>query len=115
MAINKCAVLIYTSGTTGNPKGVMLSHDNIVFTCENALKTTGWVTGQEIIVSYLPLSHIAGFMVDVMAPMGSAGVTYYADKMALKGTLLDTLKEVNISAKLFIPTTVHIDQYSSKC
>jgi long-chain-fatty-acid--CoA ligase ACSBG len=64
----QCAVLIYTSGTTGNPKGVMLSHDNIIFngsvsvieTIENTPNDVQIATEDMRIVSYLPLSHIAG-------------------------------------------------------
>ena len=63
-----CAVLIYTSGTTGNPKGVMLSHDNIIFnssvTSLESIQNTPNYQNIELedmrIVSYLPLSHIAG-------------------------------------------------------
>jgi long-chain acyl-CoA synthetase len=53
------AVLIYTSGTTGNPKGVMLSHDNLTFDSQSAL-----AAGLEVIspgsdvLSVLPFSHI---------------------------------------------------------
>lgn len=53
------AVLIYTSGTTGDPKGVMLSHDNLAFNAEATLECSGgdMRTGDDV-VSVLPFSHI---------------------------------------------------------
>jgi long-chain-fatty-acid--CoA ligase ACSBG len=64
----QCACLIYTSGTTGHPKGVMLSHDNIIFSggslsldvLKGIPEDSGLVPEDMRIVSYLPLSHIAG-------------------------------------------------------
>merc|ERR1712226_275361 len=95
MAINQCCLLVYTSGTTGNPKGVMLSHDNILWTtevvCREVLKLRYM---EETIVSYLPLSHIAGQILDIWTPIVNLTTVVFADKMALKGTLLQTLQEV---------------------
>lgn len=53
------AVLIYTSGTTGNPKGVMLSHDNIAFDAQVSLEY-GFeaITAGNNVLSVLPYSHI---------------------------------------------------------
>ncbi|SHL88701.1 AMP-dependent synthetase/ligase [Hymenobacter psychrotolerans] len=49
--------LIYTSGTTGRPKGVMLSHRNILYNCENLTGYLPLPPGQKAL-SFLPLSHI---------------------------------------------------------
>jgi long-chain acyl-CoA synthetase len=49
--------LIYTSGTTGPPKGVMYSHNNVVWTLESARQ--GMQLRSETSVSYLPLAHVA--------------------------------------------------------
>jgi long-chain acyl-CoA synthetase len=60
------ATVIYTSGTTGNPKGVMITNRNVVWTFESALHSYGW-TREEMagkrVVSYLPMAHIAERMV----------------------------------------------------
>ena len=60
---NDLATIIYTSGTTGEPKGVMLSHDNIysnVAATRNALI----MRGDDVSLSFLPLSHILQRMGD---------------------------------------------------
>ncbi|WP_437487065.1 long-chain fatty acid--CoA ligase [Sorangium sp. So ce1014] len=53
------AFLIYTSGTTGNPKGAMLSHDNLAYTSDVAAKYWGLPFANGSMFSFLPLCHIA--------------------------------------------------------
>ena len=51
------ATIVYTSGTTGDPKGVMLTHRNIV---SNVIATQGWIAldPTDRLLSFLPLSHV---------------------------------------------------------
>lgn len=87
--------LIYTSGTTGNPKACMLSHDNAVWSVTSALNyfTLGGDTynDDDRVVSYLPLSHIAGLIFDVLAPAKVGFKIYFARSDALQGTLVQSL------------------------
>ncbi|KYG07205.1 hypothetical protein BE21_30685 [Sorangium cellulosum] len=53
------AFLIYTSGTTGNPKGAMLSHDNLAYTSDLVAKYWGLPFARGTMFSFLPLCHIA--------------------------------------------------------
>jgi len=103
IAINQCSTLVYTSGTTGNPKGVMLSHDNIYWTAIVASDFIQMRESQEVMVSYLPLSHIAGNMMDIWCGVANKVTTYFADKMALKGTLVQTLQEARPTIFFGVP------------
>uniref|UniRef100_A0A673CQW9 Long-chain-fatty-acid--CoA ligase ACSBG1 n=1 Tax=Sphaeramia orbicularis TaxID=375764 RepID=A0A673CQW9_9TELE len=103
---NQCCVLIYTSGTTGKPKGVMLSHDNITWTASHASKAADVQpadTKQESLVSYLPLSHIAAQIYDLWTSIQWGGLVYFAQPDALKGSLINTLREVCPTSHMGVP------------
>merc|ERR1711971_402810 len=102
-AVNQPAVLIYTSGTTGNPKGVILSQDNITWCSRTAHEFNDWIYDKEVHVSYLPLSHIAAQIIDIFLVIQGGGAVYFADKMALQGTLLQTLVEVRPTRFFGVP------------
>ncbi|XP_044294935.1 long-chain-fatty-acid--CoA ligase ACSBG1 isoform X1 [Varanus komodoensis] len=103
---NQCCVLIYTSGTTGKPKGVMLSHDNITWTSAHASQAGDMQPAeiqQETIVSYLPLSHIAAQIYDLWTGIKWGEKVYFAEPDALKGGLVDILKEALPTSHMGVP------------
>ena len=90
LSASSLATIIYTSGTTGNPKGVMLSHGNLL---SNALSTgrIAFVTMNDQLLSWLPYSHIYARTVDQYLT-STAGVTVALAESV--ETLLDNLKRV---------------------
>lgn len=91
------ATLIYTSGTTGFPKGVMLSHKNVL---SNVAASAGLFPVDENSrgLSYLPLCHVYERMVNYVLHYKGVSI-YYAENMA---TIVDNIQEV----KPHIMTTV---------
>ncbi len=93
------ATLIYTSGTTGPPKAVMLSHDTLTFTTNEALQLFG-IDANNRLLSYLPLSHIAEQMFTVHAGATAGFPVYYAESI---DKLLDNLQEVQPTIFFGVP------------
>lgn len=97
-----CAKLIYTSGTTGFPKAVMISHDNLLYMA-NALIDQYDVTMADTLVSYLPASHIAANSLDCTGPVAAGVTVYIADRNALRGSLVDSLRKFRPTIFFAVP------------
>lgn len=83
------ATIIYTSGTTGVPKGVMLSHHNLVENIKGSLAALP-INSTHTVFSFLPLCHSFERMVTYLYMAVGASI-YYAENM---DTIGDNLKEV---------------------
>lgn len=91
------ATIIYTSGTTGNPKGVMLSHSNIINQIENLKSTPS--TWSKTALSFLPLCHAYERMLVYLYQYLGMSV-YYAESLA---TIGDNIKEVSPTMMSAVP------------
>jgi long-chain acyl-CoA synthetase len=91
------ATIVYTSGTTGRPKGVMLSHRNILWNARSALYTVT-VYPDDVFLSFLPLSHALERTIGYyLAMMAGASVAYNRSVPQLADDLLAVRPTVLIS------------------
>ncbi|WP_295401570.1 long-chain fatty acid--CoA ligase [uncultured Thiocystis sp.] len=91
------ATIVYTSGTTGRPKGVMLSHDSILWNAEAQLKMV-LTDRADTFLSFLPLSHTFERTVGYYFPMMAGSCVAYARSLQdLREDLLTIRPTVLIS------------------
>ena len=93
------ATLIYTSGTTGEPKGVMLTHDNIYSNVMAAMKAIPF-DGRDVGLSFLPLSHIFERMAGHYLMFATGTSIAYAESI---DTVPVNLQEVKPTLVLSVP------------
>ena len=100
IARDALASIIYTSGTTGEPKGVMLTHGNVLSNVEAAVEVFG-VTSEDVALSFLPLSHAFERMVLYMYLCAGVSVafaespdTLAREMVAVRPTLMTAVPRV---------------------
>lgn len=98
--VDDVATLIYTSGTTGAPKGVELTHRNLVWTAWCGAKQTIETHPDDRQLSYLPLAHIAEQMLTLHLPLQHGGCTYY---VAALDRVPEALREIRPTIFFAVP------------
>ncbi len=95
------ATIVYTSGTTGRPKGVMLSHHNILWNAETVLKLVPCYR-EDLFLSFLPLSHVFERTVGYYLPIMTGTTVAFArsvqalpqDLLAIRPTILVSVPRI---------------------
>jgi acyl-[acyl-carrier-protein]-phospholipid O-acyltransferase/long-chain-fatty-acid--[acyl-carrier-protein] ligase len=106
------ATVIFSSGSSGVPKGVMLSHHNVLSNIQ-AMAQVFWINDHDVVVGVLPFFHSFGFTVTVWLPLVSGcGAAYHTNPM-------EAPKIGEIVAKhrgtLLVSTPTFYSSYTRKC
>lgn len=88
---DELATIVYTSGTTGRPKGVMLSHRNILFNA-HAASQCGPLNADDVFLSFLPLSHTLERTAGYYLPMLIGAQVAFARSIAQLGEDLQSIR-----------------------
>jgi len=101
-AENDIAAILFTSGTTGDPKGVMLSHKNLVSDCYLAQGTPLIVLHTDVFYAILPIHH-SYTMLAVFIETISTGAEVVFGKKMVTSQILKDLKEAQVTMLLGVP------------
>ena len=93
------AILIYTSGTTGQPKGAMISHENIVFSVQSGLTMLPVEEGDQQLC-FLPLCHVLERLLSAFVPLAAKSVVNFAESTE---TVFENMREVSPSFFTAVP------------
>ena len=94
---NDVCTIIYTSGTTGEPKGVILTHKNIISNVNAALEIFP-ITKDDIFLSFLPLCHIFERMAGYYTAFAAGCTIYYAESIEKVATNLIEAKPTLVTS-----------------
>ena len=98
----RTGALIYTSGSTGLPKGVMLTHSNLIFSAGGAAKIRS-LSPEDGLYGILPLSHIVGLSIVFLGTLLS-GATIYLEPRFDPMTARRTIEKERITVMLGVPS-----------
>ncbi|MFR9593594.1 MAG: AMP-binding protein, partial [Rikenellaceae bacterium] len=99
------AVILYTSGTTSKPKGVMLTHHNLVSQII-LLEDMFPITEADLFLSVLPLSHTYESSLGLIFPFSAGAMVTYLDRPPTATTLMPALKKVRPTLFLIVPLLI---------